>query len=232
MISRTNLPIYFPAQSQLLDCHFRYKLGEHYVHHSVYSKTKRCLDIVGALVGLIITAILFVPIAVAIQLDNPGPVLYTQIRCGLRGKYFRIWKFRSMVVDAEEKKHLVKNQAQGSIFKNDNDPRVTRVGKFLRKTSLDEFPQFWNVLRGEMSLVGTRPPTPDEVAKYEQHHYSRLNVRPGITGEWQTQGRSTITNFEDIFALDIQYQRKWSPLYDLIVIAKTLYVVFTRQGAC
>jgi lipopolysaccharide/colanic/teichoic acid biosynthesis glycosyltransferase len=220
------------VQSQLLDGQFRYKLGEHYVHHSVYSKTKRCLDLVGALVGLIITAILFVPIAVAIQLDNPGPVLYTQIRCGLRGKYFRIWKFRSMVVGADDKKHLVKNQAQGSIFKNDNDPRVTRVGKFLRKTSLDEFPQFWNVLRGEMSLVGTRPPTPDEVAKYEKHHFSRLNVRPGITGEWQTQGRSTITNFEDIFALDIQYQRKWSPLYDLIVIAKTLYVVFTRQGAC
>lgn len=232
MISRTNLPIYFPVQSQLLDCHSSYKLGEQYVHHSVYSKTKRSLDIVGALVGLLITAIIFVPIAIAIQLDNPGPILYTQIRCGLRGKYFRIWKFRSMIVGADEKKHLVKNQAKGSIFKNDSDPRVTRVGRFLRRTSLDELPQFWNVLRGEMSLVGTRPPTPDEVAKYERHHYSRLNVRPGITGEWQTKGRSTITNFEDIFALDLQYQHKWSPLYDLSLIFKTFYVVFSRQGAC
>lgn len=129
-------------------------------HPSVISKTKRILDILGALVGLLIVAIMIIPIALVMQIDNPGPIFYSQIRCGVNGKQFRIWKFRSMIVGADRQKHLVVNQAKGHIFKNDNDPRITRVGRFLRKTSLDEFPQFWNVLKGEMSLVGTRPPLP------------------------------------------------------------------------
>jgi lipopolysaccharide/colanic/teichoic acid biosynthesis glycosyltransferase len=137
-----------------------------------------------------------------------------------------------MVNKAEHKKHLVKNQAKGHIFKNENDPRVTKVGSFLRKTSLDEFPQFWNVLKGEMSLVGTRPPTVDEVSKYKPHHFSRLNVKPGITGEWQTRGRSRVSNFEDIVALDLDYQKKWSFFYDVNVIFLTVYVVLARRGAC
>jgi lipopolysaccharide/colanic/teichoic acid biosynthesis glycosyltransferase len=171
------------------------------------------------------------PMAIAIQLDNPGPIFYSQIRCGLYGRTFRIWKFRSMIVEADRLKHLVHNQAKGNIFKNRNDPRITRVGKFLRKTSLDEFPQFWNVLKGEMSLVGTRPPTVDEVMKYERHHFKRLLVKPGITGEWQVNGRSKVEDFEDIVKLDIDYQQKWSPFYDLMLIVKTVLAVFKKDGA-
>ncbi|MDJ0535489.1 MAG: sugar transferase [Xenococcaceae cyanobacterium MO_207.B15] len=200
-------------------------------HPSVYSKTKRFIDIIGALVGLAITALFIIPIAIAIQIDDPGPIFYSQIRCGLNGKYFRIWKFRSMIVNAEHQKHLVQNQAKGHIFKNENDPRITRVGGFLRKTSLDEFPQFWNVLKGDMSLVGTRPPTPKEVAQYDQHHFERLRVKPGITGQWQVKGRSSVLDFEEIVNMDTDYQLRWSPLYDLILILQTVAVVIARKGA-
>ena len=202
------------------------------VHPSVLSKTKRLIDIVGALVGLAITSAIALPIALAMQLDNPGAIFYSQIRCGVNGKPFRIWKFRSMIVGADRQKHLVKNQAQGHIFKNENDPRITRIGRFLRRTSLDEFPQFWNVLKGEMSLVGTRPPTFDEVAKYEKHHLQRLLVKPGITGEWQVEGRSNVTDFEKIVRMDLDYQKKWSSLYDISLIIRTIIVVLTRKGAC
>lgn len=201
------------------------------VHPSVNSKLKRLLDITGALIGLTIVGILLIPIAIAIQLDNPGPIFYSQIRCGLYGRTFRIWKFRSMVVDADRLKHLVDNQAKGNIFKNRNDPRITRVGKFLRKTSLDELPQFWNVLKGDMSLVGTRPPTLDEVTKYEPHHFQRLLVKPGITGEWQANGRSHVEDFEDIVKMDLAYQIKWSVFYDLLLILKTIAAVFNKSGA-
>lgn len=200
-------------------------------HCSVQSQFKRLIDIVGALVGLGIVAVIFVPVAIAIQLDNPGPIFYSQIRCGLHGKTFRIWKFRSMVANADKLKHLVNNEAKGGIFKNRNDPRVTRVGRFLRRTSLDELPQFWNVLRGEMSIVGTRPPTLDEVFQYERHHWQRLNVKPGITGEWQVNGRSNVIDFEDIVKMDIEYQKQWTITYDLILILKTIMVVLAKKGA-
>lgn len=201
------------------------------VHPSVHSRLKRFIDILGALIGLVIIGILYLPMALIIQLDNPGPVFYSQIRCGLYGQTFRIWKFRSMIVDADKLKHLVSNQAKGNIFKNRNDPRITRVGKFLRKTSLDEFPQFWNVLKGDMSLVGTRPPTVDEVMKYKRHHFQRLLVKPGITGEWQVNGRSKVEDFEDIVKLDLDYQHKWSVRYDLTLICKTVLAVFKKDGA-
>lgn len=200
-------------------------------HASVRSILKRCLDIVGALTGLLITALLFIPIAVKIQLDDPGPIFYSQVRCGYRGKTFRIWKFRSMVVNADALKHLVTNEAQGLIFKNKNDPRVTRIGAFLRKTSLDEFPQFWNVLLGDMSLVGTRPPTIDEVMGYTAHHWQRLEVKPGITGEWQVRGRSSVSDFEDIVDMDLQYQQRWSVLYDIQLLIETILAVLKRKGA-
>ncbi|MBD2449494.1 sugar transferase [Nostoc sp. FACHB-152] len=207
-------------------------VAEFLVHPSVTSKTKRIIDIVGAILGLVITAVILIPVAIAIKLDNPGPIFYSQIRCGLNGRTFRIWKFRSMVVEADRLKHLVDNQAKGNhIFKNENDPRITRVGRFLRRTSLDELPQFWNVLRGEMSLVGTRPPSTDEVKYYSHHHWERLNVKPGMTGEWQVNGRSSIKDFEDIVCMDINYQRKWSITYDLILILKTLQVVLKKNGA-
>ncbi|WAL61023.1 sugar transferase [Thermocoleostomius sinensis A174] len=175
---------------------------------------------------------MLLPIAVAIYLDNPGPLFYCQTRCGYRGQSFRIWKFRSMIVNADQLKHTVVNQAKGHIFKNDRDPRITKVGRFLRRTSLDELPQFWNVLKGEMSLVGTRPPTPDEVKKYNNRHWKRLDVKPGITGEWQANGRSSVTNFEDIVNLDLRYMEQWSIAYDLGLILKTILVVVKRKGAC
>ncbi len=153
------------------------------VHPSLISKRKRLLDIIGAIVGLCLTAIIFIPIAIAIKLDSPGRILFSQARCGYQGQEFKIWKFRSMVTNAEQFQDSVTNQAQGAFFKNDQDPRITRVGKLLRKTSLDEFPQFWNVLQGEMSFVGTRPPTPKEVKQYTSRHYQRLEVKPGLTSK-------------------------------------------------
>jgi lipopolysaccharide/colanic/teichoic acid biosynthesis glycosyltransferase len=201
-------------------------------HPSAYSIFKRAIDILGSLVGLFFLALIFIPIAFAITLENPGPVFYSQERYGLQGKRFKIYKFRSMVTNADQLKNKVKNEAKGLIFKNENDPRVTRVGRFLRQTSLDEIPQFWNVFLGEMSLVGPRPPTADEVKHYNDHHWRRLDVKPGITGEWQVSGRSNIKDFDQIVALDLQYQTRWHPLYDLSIILKTFQVVFARVGAC
>lgn len=202
------------------------------VHRSVTSKVKRSIDILGALLGLAIAAVVAVPVAVAMLLESPGPLLYNQVRCGLKGQHFRMWKFRSMIVDAEKLKHLVTNQAKGHTFKNENDPRITRVGRFLRSTSLDELPQFWNVLAGDMSLVGTRPPISYEIAGYNEFHWQRLNVKPGITGEWQVNGRSGVKDFEDIVHMDLDYQRKWSILYDISLICQTIWVVLSRKGAC
>jgi lipopolysaccharide/colanic/teichoic acid biosynthesis glycosyltransferase len=203
------------------------------IHPSVESKIKRVIDIVGAIVGLSLTAVAFVPIAMAIKIDNPGPIFYSQIRCGYKGRKFRLWKFRSMVTNADELKSQVKNEIQGAFFKNKNDPRITKVGKILRQTSLDEFPQFWNVLTGEMSLVGTRPPTVEEVEQYNTKHIKRLDVKPGLTGEWQVNGRSSVKDFEQVVDLDLEYQQKWSVLYDLELIFKTIGILFSKTtGAC
>ncbi|WP_293131061.1 sugar transferase [Microcoleus sp. bin38.metabat.b11b12b14.051] len=207
-------------------------VSKHQVHRSVTSKLKRSIDILGSLLGLVIAAAVGVPVAVLMLFDSPGPLLYSQVRCGLKGRHFRIWKFRSMVVGAENLKHLVTNEAKGHIFKNQNDPRITSVGRFLRCTSLDELPQFWNVLMGDMSLVGTRPPTPDEVAGYDDFHWQRLNVKPGLTGEWQVNGRSGVKDFDDIVGMDLDYQYKWSVFYDISLICKTILVVLNKHGAC
>ncbi|NJN21745.1 MAG: sugar transferase [Leptolyngbya sp. RL_3_1] len=200
-------------------------------HPSAGCRIKRCVDILGSLVGLVLLVMIFLPVAAAIYIDSPGPILYSQIRYGLGAKPFKIWKFRSMVPEADRLKDLVENQAQGHIFKNENDPRITQVGQFLRRTSLDEFPQFWNVLKGDMSLVGTRPPTADEVAQYEPHHLKRLNVKPGLTGQWQVSGRSEIKDFEEIVELDLLYQQLWSPVHDLHLISKTVGHLLSRSGA-
>jgi len=199
-------------------------------HPSVNSKAKRAMDVVGGMIGLGITAILTIPIAIAIKLDDGGPIFFSQVRCSWMGKRFRIWKFRSMVTNAEALKHQVKNEVEGPLFKNERDPRITRVGSFLRKTSLDEFPQFWNVLKGDMSLVGTRPPTPEEIEHYEVPAWQRLNVKPGLTGEWQVNGRSNIKKFEDVIRLDLKYQENWSLLYDVKIIVKTVLVLFSKQS--
>lgn len=201
-------------------------------HPSVRSKTKRIIDILGAIVGLAITGILFLPIALAIKLDSSGPVLFSQIRHGWMGRRFRIWKFRTMVRNAEALKSQVPNQIEGAFFKNDQDPRITRVGRFLRRTSLDELPQFWNVLLGDMSLIGTRPPTSDELDRYEIPNWQRLDVKPGMSGEWQINGRSRIHNFEDVVYLDLRYQENWNLAYDLRLLFKTFILLLKRdQGA-
>ncbi|OKH12461.1 anti-anti-sigma factor [Fischerella thermalis CCMEE 5273] len=226
--------VFFIESSDLLPVPSKNQLEEQLptTHPSVRSWMKRLIDIVGALVGLVIVAILFIPIAVAIAIDDPGPIFFSQVRCGWMGKRFRIWKFRSMYVDAEARKaELAKhNQVQGAFFKIDNDPRITKIGRFLRRTSLDELPQFWNVLKGEMSLVGTRPPTPDEVERYEVPEWQRLDVKPGMTGEWQVNGRSTVRKFEDVIRLDLQYQKNWSLLYDLKLILKTVAILFHKNS--
>ena len=199
-------------------------------HPSVNSKAKRALDIAGAIVGLFLTAIVYVPVSIIIKLDDGGPIFFAQTRCSWLGKRFKIWKFRSMVTDAEARKNEVDNQVEGPLFKNENDPRITKIGRFLRKTSLDEFPQFWNVLKGDMSLVGTRPPTPDEIEQYEVGAWQRLNVKPGMTGEWQVNGRSSITKFEDVIKLDLRYQENWSFFYDIQLIIKTVLVLFSKDS--
>jgi exopolysaccharide biosynthesis polyprenyl glycosylphosphotransferase len=195
---------------------------------------KRCLDIVGSLAGLAFAACVFPFIALAIKLESPGPLFFGQTRVRENGRTFTCWKFRSMYQDAEERKQALMhlNEMQGAIFKMKNDPRVTRVGAFLRKMSLDEMPQFWNVLKGEMSLVGTRPPTPAEVAGYLNWQRKRICMKPGITGLWQVSGRNSIKDFDDVVRLDLQYIDTWSLATDLRLLLRTIKVVFFREGAC
>ncbi len=195
---------------------------------------KRMLDIAGALVGLGIFAVFLPFLAWAIRRDSPGPIFFSQNRVGQSGRIFTCWKLRSMSIDAEEQKKglMAQNQMKGAIFKIKDDPRITRIGKFLRKTSLDEFPQFWNVLRGDMSLVGTRPPTPTEVAQYENWHRRRITIKPGITGKWQVSGRNRIEDFDAIVRLDLDYIDNWCIWLDIKILLRTLIVVFRREGSC
>ena len=195
---------------------------------------KRVLDIAGSLAGLVFTAAIFPFVALAIKLESSGPVFFGQDRVGEHGRIFKVWKFRSMYIDAEERKQelLASNEMEGAIFKIDNDPRVTRIGQFLRKTSLDECPQFWNVMNGDMSLVGTRPPTPDEVIQYENWQRRRISIRPGITGVWQVSGRNNLKNFDDIVRLDLSYIDNWSLWLDFKILFQTVHVVLSREGSC
>ncbi len=201
---------------------------------------KRCMDIVGGLVGMIITIIIGIFIAPVIFIKSPGPVIFKQWRIGRNGKKFQIYKFRSMYLDAEERKAelMAKNKIKdGMMFKLENDPRIIGgengkgIGNFIRNTSLDEFPQFLNVLKGDMSLVGTRPPTMDEWEKYKLHHRKRMAIKPGLTGLWQVSGRSDITDFEEVVKLDTEYINNCSISYDILIILKTIKVVLFRKGS-
>ncbi len=194
---------------------------------------KRLFDIFVSIVGLIATGILFLIFAPIIKLQSPGPVFFSQKRVGKNGKIFKIYKFRSMYTDAEERKKelMDQNQMTGLMFKMDNDPRIFPIGKFIRKTSIDEFPQFWNIFKGDMSLVGTRPPTLDEYKQYDPHHLSRLAIKPGLTGMWQTSGRSEITDFEEIVRLDNEYIRNFSLALDIKLIFKTFVTVLKMKGS-
>ena len=207
---------------------------------------KRCVDIVAGLLGCIITAILFVVLAPLIYIQSPGPIFFSQIRVGKNGKKFKIYKFRSMYIDAEERKKELMEQNRvkdGMMFKLDFDPRIIGskilpdgttkkgLGNLIRDFSLDEFPQFYNVLKGDMSLIGTRPPTVDEWDKYELHHRARLAIKPGITGMWQVSGRSKITDFEEVVKLDTEYIMNWSMGMDCKILFKTVMVVLGRDGS-
>lgn len=194
---------------------------------------KRGIDILGGILGLLITCIFYPFVAVAIKLDSPGPVLFSQIRIGRNGRRFKIYKFRSMYLDAEKRKKELegKNEVQGLMFKMENDPRITKVGRFIRKTSIDELPQFYNVLVGDMSLVGTRPPTEDEFEKYNQYYRRRISMTPGLTGLWQVSGRSNIDNFDDVVKYDLKYIDNWSLLLDFKILLLTVKVVFTGKGS-
>jgi exopolysaccharide biosynthesis polyprenyl glycosylphosphotransferase len=194
---------------------------------------KRIVDVIGGVAGLIFFAPVFAIVAIAVKITSRGPVFFAQQRCGRCGRVFRFYKFRTMVVDAEQRKaeleHL--NEMSGPVFKMRRDPRVTRLGAILRKTSLDELPQLWNVVRGDMSLVGPRPPLPDEVERYDSRQAQRLSVTPGITGLWQVSGRSSLPDFDMWLELDLQYARSWSLWLDLRILLKTVFVVILARGA-
>lgn len=194
---------------------------------------KRVIDIVGSFLGIILSSPIMLCTAIAIRLDSKGPVIFMQERVGQNGRHFFMYKFRSMCLDAEERKtELMEQNEMDSqcMFKMQDDPRITRIGKFIRKTSIDELPQFFNVLKGDMSLVGTRPPTLDEVELYERGHWRRMSIKPGITGMWQVSGRSSITDFEEIVELDTQYIDRWNVLLDIQILIKTVLQVFRRNN--
>ena len=194
---------------------------------------KRIFDVVGAMIGIIILIVMYPCLALAIKLTSRGPVFFKQVRVGKNGKRFIIYKFRSMKHDAEKlkKELLKKNELDGAVFKMKNDPRVTLIGRFMRKFSLDEFPQMINVFKGEMSLVGTRPPTPDEVSTYQKWHHRRISAKPGLTGLWQVSGRNRIKTFDDIVKLDLTYIDNWSIWLDIKIILKTFLVLFEKDSA-
>ena len=201
--------------------------------YPVKLRIKRLVDVLGAIIGLLLCGIIWLFLAPAIKLDSPGPVLFSQIRIGKNGRRFKFYKFRSMYIDAEERKKdlMEKNEVNGLMFKMNDDPRITKVGKFIRKTSLDEFPQFWNVLIGDMSLVGTRPPTEEEFEHYNEHYRRRLSMTPGITGLWQVSGRSDIKDFDEVVKLDLEYIDNWSIGLDIKILLETIGAIFRRKGA-
>ena len=203
------------------------------------SPLKRAIDVVGSIALLLATSPLFALIALAIRLDSPGPVLFRQERCGYRGRRFVVLKFRSMRNDAEDTPHReyvralirgVERTNEQGTFKLQNDARVTRVGRLLRRTSLDELPQLWNVLRGEMSLVGPRPPLPYEVELYDTRTWRRLECKPGLTGLWQVSGRNQLS-YRSMCELDLEYIDRWSHALDISILLRTVPVVFRNSGS-
>jgi lipopolysaccharide/colanic/teichoic acid biosynthesis glycosyltransferase len=195
---------------------------------------KRAMDIVLSALLIVILSPLYSIIALTVRATSRGPALFRQARVGQGGRQFFMWKFRSMIASAEEQQEALRARnvyGEEPLFKIAHDPRITRLGRFLRKTSLDELPQFWNVLRGEMSLVGPRPPLPEEVSRYEERHLVRLDVRPGLTGPWQVSGRNRIVHFEDVVQMESEYIADWSFARDAMILARTLPAVIRMDGA-
>ena len=237
-----------PGQKQLVETVGGYTVLTTTMNYATDSQAfaKRALDILGGLVGCILTGIICIFVGPVIYISSPGPIFFSQIRIGQNGKPFKMYKFRSMYMDAEERKAelMAQNKMSDSrMFKLDFDPRVignkilpdgrhkTGVGEFIRKTSLDEFPQFWNVLKGDMSLVGTRPILQDELEQYELHHRARIAIKPGITGMWQVSGRSDIMDFEEVVRLDTEYISNWNFGLDIKILLQTVKTVLKREGS-
>lgn len=212
-----------------------YTVVTYSINHFDYRRmvVKRGIDIVGGLVGCLITIVLTPFVAFAIRLDSPGPVFFSQTRIGKNGRRFKIYKFRSMYVDAEARKKELEaqNEMQGLMFKMENDPRITKVGRFIRKTSIDELPQFFNIVRGDMSLVGTRPPTEEEFEQYNSHYRRRISMTPGLTGLWQISGRSEIVDFDEVVKLDLEYIDNWTLGLDIKILFRTVWVVLAGKGS-
>ena len=194
---------------------------------------KRIIGFLMALILVILLSPLLLIIAIAIKCESKGPVLFKQKRVGKHKKLFEIYKFRSMYIDAEERKKELEaqNEMQGLMFKMENDPRITKVGKFIRKTSIDELPQFYNIVKGDMSLVGTRPPTEDEFEQYNSHYRRRISMTPGLTGLWQISGRSEIVDFDDVVKYDLEYIDNWTLGLDITILLQTVVVVLTGKGS-
>ncbi len=216
------------------------KLGKYHVISFVENEPdsaslllKRLMDLAGAVVGLVFCGLAVLIVGPIIKITSPGPLFFAQTRIGINGRRFKMYKFRSMYADAEKRKKelMAKNEMDGLMFKMENDPRITPIGKFIRKTSIDELPQFFNVLMGDMSLVGTRPPTEDEYLQYKNYHMRRLSIKPGITGKWQVSGRSDIKNFEEVVRLDLEYIDNWSILLDIRILFQTVWMVAFGRGA-
>lgn len=245
--------IIYDLESMGITCHFNIDLIErpqkevrvgsfagytvvtYAINHFDYRRMvlKRLLDIAGGLVGLLITGIATPFVALAIKIDSPGPVFFAQTRIGKNGRRFKIYKFRSMYIDAEARKKELEaqNEIHGLMFKMENDPRITKVGKFIRKTSIDELPQFYNIVKGDMSLVGTRPPTEDEFEQYNSHYRRRISMTPGLTGLWQISGRSEIIDFDDVVKYDLEYIDNWTLGLDIKILLQTVWVVLTGKGS-
>ncbi|MCP1092509.1 sugar transferase [Bacillaceae bacterium OS4b] len=198
-----------------------------------YLSIKRIIDILGSLFGLILLTPIFIILAIIIKIEDPkGPVFFKQVRVGKDETDFQMYKFRSMVTDAEDrlKDLLALNEVSGAMFKMKEDPRITRIGKFIRKTSIDELPQLWNVLKGEMSLVGPRPPLPREVEEYTEYDKQRLLVTPGCAGLWQVSGRNNL-GFDEMVELDLKYINERSLFYDIKIIIKTIKIIIFPNNA-
>ncbi|MCX4338445.1 MAG: sugar transferase [Lachnospiraceae bacterium] len=212
-----------------------YTVVTYSINHFDYRRmvVKRAIDILGGLVGCLITVVITPFVALAIKLDSPGPVFFSQTRIGKNGRRFKIYKFRSMYMDAEERKKELEaqNEMQGLMFKMENDPRITKVGRFIRKTSIDELPQFFNIVKGDMSLVGTRPPTEAEFEQYNSHYRRRISMTPGLTGLWQISGRSEIVDFDEVVRLDLEYIDNWTLGLDIKILFRTVWVVLAGKGS-
>ena len=236
VICHYNIDIIDGGQKEItVDSFAGYTVMSYSINHYDYRRMmiKRLMDIVGGLVGLLITALVTPFVALAIRLDSPGPIFFAQTRIGKNGRRFKIYKFRSMYIDAEERKKELesRNEMSGLMFKMENDPRITKVGRFIRKTSIDELPQFLNIVKGDMSLVGTRPPTEDEFEQYNSHYRRRISMTPGLTGLWQISGRSDISNFDEVVKLDLEYIDNWSIGLDIKILFKTVGAVLKGRGS-